>query len=435
MPPSRTCAGPRSVAPTVVTPRAARSFPRAACKCSRFPSPFCSVSATPSLAMQPASWAAVRSVCQDLTRTNTRRAPRQSEGAEVTRTRTVCDVPSDSRRIPSRPSAANPSGQLPRRVTSVCGASRAPNKHAMAPVPAMRSGSDCILVGESGLRVLIHSSQEVLPVFVRHFYAMFNGWELPRLHVGREGRERTRHFPMEVGVFADELGRETVEEPQEIVRDQTLAIAASPGADADRGDLKPLRDPPSQSSGDRLEDEGKTTRRLKLEGVIHQPLGCLCRLRLSLEAAELMNGLWCQSEVAHDRDPRRDNRLDRLPPFATAFEFDRIHAGFLQEPPGVANRLEHGHLVRHERHVPDQHRRVRTACYCLAVVQHVLHGYRERGFIAQYNHTQGVTHQDGIQASPIDGLSRGVVVRGEHRDGQALRLLLAKDPSGDFFSS
>ena len=52
--------------------------------------------------------------------------------------------------------------------------------------------------------------------------------------------------------------------------------------------------------------------------------------------------------------PHGDNRPDNICALAAAFQLHRIHAGFLQEPPGVAHRLLDRNLVRHERHIADQ---------------------------------------------------------------------------------
>jgi hypothetical protein len=41
---------------------------------------------------------------------------------------------------------------------------------------------------------------------------------------------------MQVGIFLDELGRETIKEAQHIINYQHLSITACPGSDSNRGD-------------------------------------------------------------------------------------------------------------------------------------------------------------------------------------------------------
>ena len=44
------------------------------------------------------------------------------------------------------------------------------------------------------------------------------------------------HLSVQVGIFSDELGRESIEQTQQIVRHQNLPITTSPCSDSDGGD-------------------------------------------------------------------------------------------------------------------------------------------------------------------------------------------------------
>jgi hypothetical protein len=57
--------------------------------------------------------------------------------------------------------------------------------------------------------------------------------------------------------------------------------------------------------------------------------------------------------VAHNGDAGAGNGFDCLGPLAPTFQFDRIHASFLQEASGITHGFLDRDLVGHERHIPD----------------------------------------------------------------------------------
>jgi hypothetical protein len=128
--------------------------------------------------------------------------------------------------------------------------------------------------------------------------------------------------------------------------------------------------------------------------------------------------------------PAPGSRLDCRQRFAASFELDRIHAGFLKEASGIANRFGGGNLVGHERHVTDQMRAARASGHGLAVVNHVFHGHRKGVLVTQHHHAQRIADQDGIHAGAIERQRGRVVVGGDHGDRFTAFLLCGQAEHG-----
>ena len=73
---------------------------------------------------------------------------------------------------------------------------------------------------------------------------------------------------------------------------------------------------------------------------------------------------------------------------------------------------------------------LRPAAHRASVVQHLVHGDRQRVGVAQGHHGEGVAHQDRIDSGGLEGACRGVVVGGEHGDGLAALPLLLQGQDG-----
>lgn len=235
-----------------------------------------------------------------------------------------------------------------------------------------------------------------------------------------------------LGKLADHLGLEAAGGHGEHVLDhEDLAVGAGARADADgegRGEL--LCDVGAQVGGHALEDDGKGAGLLEREGVGDELLGCLGALALDLEAAEGVDGLRRQADVAHDGDAGLHHGLDLGADLDAALELDGLATALLHEAAGVADGRGHVLLVGEEGHVADDEGVARRAGDAAGVMDHVVHGHGNGGVIAHHGHAEGVSDQDHVNPGLLDERGHGVVVGGHHGDLAALVHLLLEGEHG-----
>ena len=134
--------------------------------------------------------------------------------------------------------------------------------------------------------------------------------------------------------------------------------------------------------------------------------------------------------MADHRHPGVRDRPHRVRHLPAALQLDAIHAALFQQATGVADCLSTVSLVGEERQVADEIRVLRPAPHGFAVVDHLVHGDRHRGIVAQHDHAQRITDQDRIQPRPVRGQRAGIVVGRDHGDRLAPRLLVLERQDG-----
>ena len=93
-------------------------------------------------------------------------------------------------------------------------------------------------------------------------------------------------------------------------------------------------------SGHELQDDRERAGLLDGERVGEErPGGLLAGLALDADLAERVDRLGREADVAHDRDPGPDQRLDDPGAPDAALDLDGLRAGLAQEPPGVRERV------------------------------------------------------------------------------------------------
>ena len=92
----------------------------------------------------------------------------------------------------------------------------------------------------------------------------------------------------------------------------------------------------------------------------------------------------------------------------TALQFHGIHPGF-HEFAGVFERLFRG-VEGMDGHVQNHESLFRGAGYAFAMMQHVCQGHMRGVWVAQHGHTQGIAHQNHIDAGFIQHAGGGVIV-------------------------
>ena len=254
---------------------------------------------------------------------------------------------------------------------------------------------------------------------------MLFGGEAPRPHVLGECAHRRCHLSPQVCVALDEAGLEVLEDPEQVVEHEDLAVRRRPRADADRRNRQAFAHYRRDLGRDRLEHEGEASRRLQCQGVVEQ-LACRdTRARLSLEAAaERRRRLRGEAEVPHHGDPRAHDRAGTL--WRGALELDDICTALLDEAQCGVNRLLGTALIGAKWEVANQQRRVQSAASGLGQHQHLLQCHRRRSRITEHGHRRGVAREHEVDARLLGGPSRGHVVGGDHHDRFPFTLLLGE---------
>ena len=165
-----------------------------------------------------------------------------------------------------------------------------------------------------------------------------------------------------------------------------------------------------QPRRDRLQHKAERARFFEDLCIFQQALRRSCSFALCAEAAKLMHGLRREAKMTHDRNARSHDDADRICPFAPAFEFDRVHAAVLQKTPRIADGIFHRNLIRHERHIAHQQRRLCPASHGAGVMEHFIHGNGQGVFVAENNHPERISDEDGIDARLVHCQRSGIVV-------------------------
>src|SRR5204863_7417195 len=140
-----------------------------------------------------------RGVCQVFTNTRARSAGGVGTSRAATPTATVSAGPvASSTVMPRSRMACRPAVQPPMRVTSATGDRRAPNRHAMAPVPEMVM---CIPTGELDDGLGLQQGQQLAEGLIVHRGGILGGREVVGRDVVAVGGEGAGHLGVERGVL------------------------------------------------------------------------------------------------------------------------------------------------------------------------------------------------------------------------------------------
>ena len=104
------------------------------------------------------------------------------------------------------------------------------------------------------------------------------------------------HLVMEVCIFFDELGREAVEQTQQVMCDQDLSVATQPRANAYGGHGNFQRDQFGKPRRDRFQHDAEAARFLQDERVFDKSFRSNGSFALGAESTELIDGLRRQSK-------------------------------------------------------------------------------------------------------------------------------------------
>ena len=158
-------------------------------------------------------------------------------------------------------------------------------------------------------------------------------------------------------------------------------------------------------------------RAVQRDRIAHELLDGVQRLALNFVAAHHVDRLRREPDVPGDRNLRIDHAPNHIHALLAAFHLDRLGAAFFHKAGSVVNRLVGVDLIRAIRHVGNQQSVLDAAAHGFDVMQHLVHGDRQRVLVAQHGHGQRVADQSNVDAGLVDQARGGVVVSGQAGDG------------------
>ena len=197
-----------------------------------------------------------------------------------------------------------------------------------------------------------------------------------------------------------------------------VCAVASPDADGSRR-MQGFGDFRGDICRDTFQCDGEGAGFFQLQGVGNQLLSRFAVLALDAEAAELMDGLRRQSDVADDGDTGRRHGFDGFADTGATFELDGIAARFFHEPAGIVQGLLGAFLIAHEGHVADDQSPFDAADDSRRMVDHIFHGHRQCRRMTHDDIAQGIADKNHVDTGFIDVLGHDVVIGRNHGNRRA----------------
>ena len=177
-----------------------------------------------------------------------------------------------------------------------------------------------------------------------------------------------------------------------------------------------------QPVGQTLKDNTEGACLVQSHCVLDEPLRCIKGPCLNAIAPKGVDGLWSETKMPHDRDACAHHFRDHGGKLPAALDLHAIGAAFCHESTcvnhGIAQSCPHGH----KGHVREHKGLFRTPRDRTRMVDHVLHGDRDRILVAKHDHPQTVPYKEHVRTSFGTQFGHGVVVGRDHTDLYAVRL-------------
>ena len=138
---------------------------------------------------------------------------------------------------------------------------------------------------------------------------------------------------------------------------------------------------------------------------------------LDLEAAQAVDRLRGEPEVGHHRHLGVGEGRHQLG--AVAFDLHPLRPRLLDEADGVGHRVVGAEVERAIGHVRHQQGALDAPAGRFGVVDHLVHGDRQRVRMAQHDHGERVAHQDDVHSGRVGRAPLREVVGGDHHDAVA----------------
>ena len=222
-----------------------------------------------------------------------------------------------------------------------------------------------------------------------------------RPHILAKRPHRIRNQPRRIPVPPHKFRRRPKRQVQNVVKHQHLPVAFWPGANPNRRSADLRRDHRCHFARNPLDKKTRHPRAIQSHGIAHELLDRAQALPLHLVPAHHVDRLRRQPNVPRDWNLSVNNLPDQLRALFPTLDLDDFGPAFLHETRGISNGVLGINLIRPVRHVRHQHRTLHAAPHRLHMVQHLVHGDRERVLVAEHGLRQRIPHQHHIDASLV----------------------------------
>ena len=158
-------------------------------------------------------------------------------------------------------------------------------------------------------------------------------------------------------------------------------------------------------------------RAIQRHGIAHQLFHCAQVLSLHLVSAHDIDRLRRQPNVPGHRNLRVGDAANQVSPLLPTLDLHHFRPAFLHKARCVAHGVRSVNLIRPVRHIRHKQRILHAAAHGLHVVQHLVHGDRERVLIAQHGLRERIAHQHHLNARLVDNTRGREVVGSQATNG------------------
>ncbi len=218
-----------------------------------------------------------------------------------------------------------------------------------------------------------------------------------------------------MGETLDEFRRDLTGQAKNILGDKHLAVAGRRRADADGRDGKGGADGARDGLHGAFDHQRKGAGIGHGAGVAHHLGRLLLGTALGAEAAQRVDRLRLEADMAHHRHAAIDQIADGVGHLGAALQLDPGGAGLGHDAGTGAEGLGRALLIGAERQVDDDAGTRRTAHHRLAVIDHHVERDAERRLHAIDHHAERIAHQQHIDMG-IEQTGHRRRIGGQHDD-------------------
>lgn len=211
-----------------------------------------------------------------------------------------------------------------------------------------------------------------------------------------------------------------VGQPQQIIDDQDLSVAAGPRPDADHWDTGRLHDRIGDFLGDRFDEQQDRPCMLQGDRILHHLMQGLSRASGRDRPAGHRAGLWAAADVGTDRHTSAGQPVDQRGEGLIAFELDDIGPALRHKSCGVVHRTFEGGVVAHKGHVGHDERLGRTAFDGCSQFNGKIDGHVDRSIMSEHHLSRRVPGKQYMDACSLEPAGGGGVVGRKTGEGFTL---------------
>ena len=139
--------------------------------------------------------------------------------------------------------------------------------------------------------------------------------------------------------------------------------------------------------------------------------------------------------MSHDRNPGPDRHIDKFRDPASTLEFHSTGPRLLHHASGVPESLLVIRLIRHERHVDNDHSSLYAPHDRQSVVDHLVERHGNRRFVSLKHHAERIPHEQKVDPGLVEQTRRQKIIRRQACDRLAVLLEVGDRPRSDALGS